>query len=54
MARLIELASVATQHAVELDLITADRAGLIWKGAERRHPALEGVDKRLAAHRVAA
>jgi hypothetical protein len=48
VARLLELASVATRHAVELELITAERAGRIWDGAERRHPALEAVDRSLA------
>ena len=48
VGRLLELASVATLHAVQLDLITADSAGRIWDGVERRHPALDGVDRRLA------
>lgn len=48
VAWLLELASVATVHAIELDLISAERAVLIWEGVERRHPALEAVDRRLA------
>ena len=48
VARLLELASVATLHAVQLDLITADRADRIWTGAAQRHPVLQGQDARLA------
>jgi hypothetical protein len=48
VGRLIELASVATLHAVQLDLISAENAGSIWDGVERRHPALRRVDRRLA------
>lgn len=48
VARLLELASVATLHAVQLDLLTADRATRIWDGAVQRHPVLEDRDGRLA------
>jgi hypothetical protein len=48
VGRMIELASVATLNAVQLELITADRADRIWEGAEHRHPVLERVDRRLA------
>ena len=44
VARLIELASVATMHAVALELLTADRAAEIWTSAVRRHPALRQVE----------
>jgi hypothetical protein len=55
VARLLELASVATLHAVQLELLTADRAGRIWQGAEQRHPVLEGRDARLTErHRARA
>jgi hypothetical protein len=47
VARLIELASVATLHAVQLELLSPDRAGQIWEGAERRHPVLGQRDARL-------
>lgn len=40
VARLLELASVATMHAVSLDLLSAERAEGIWLDAQRRHPAL--------------
>ena len=39
-ARLLESASVATMHAVSLELVTAHRAGAIWDDASRRHPVL--------------
>ena len=51
VARLLELASVATLHAVQLDLLTADRAGRIWDGAVKRHPILEERDGRLTERR---
>ena len=38
--RLVELASVATMHAVELDLLGAEKAGEIWHDAHVRHPEL--------------
>jgi hypothetical protein len=39
-ARLLELASVATQHAVELRLLSEERAAAIWQAAASRHPVL--------------
>jgi hypothetical protein len=47
VARLLELASVATLHAVSLGLLSAERASGIWDAAAERHPALR--DQRLAA-----
>jgi hypothetical protein len=41
VGRLLELASVATLHAVTLDLLTAERAETIWRTAKERHPVLE-------------
>jgi hypothetical protein len=42
-ARLLESASVATMHAVSLDLVTSERAADIWDDATRRHPVLAAV-----------
>jgi hypothetical protein len=39
-ARLLELASVATRHAIELHLLSQERATAIWEAAARRHPVL--------------
>ena len=39
-ARLLELASLATQHAVELHLLSQERASAIWEAAASRHPVL--------------
>ena len=47
VGRLLELASVATLHAVQLDLLTSERADSIWNGAEQRHPVLERHDRRV-------
>ncbi len=51
--RLVELASVATMHAVALELIQAERADEIWRDAHTRHPQLPQVEielpRRLAA-----
>jgi hypothetical protein len=51
--RLVELASVATMHAVALETLHADRAEEIWREAHRRHPGLPEVvialPERLAA-----
>ena len=44
VTRLLELASVATMHAVALELLTHERAAEIWTAAVRRHPALRKVD----------
>ena len=41
VARLLELASVATMHAVSLELLTMPRAERVWREAEERHPALQ-------------
>jgi hypothetical protein len=48
--RLLESASVATMHAVSLDLVTSQRAAEIWGDAARRHPVLTalGADGRAA------
>lgn len=51
VGRLLELASVATLHAVQLDLLTQRRAERIWTGVEERHPVLERLDRRLAERR---
>ena len=47
VARLVELASVATLHAVQLDLLTTKRADAIWTNAESRHPVLARRDTRV-------
>jgi hypothetical protein len=44
VARLLELASVATVQAVALELVSAERAETIWRGAKERHPALPDVE----------
>ena len=41
--RLVELASVATMHAVALETLHADRAEAIWREAHLRHPGLPEV-----------
>jgi hypothetical protein len=41
--RLVELASVATMHAVALEMIQADKAEAIWREAHERHPELPEV-----------
>jgi hypothetical protein len=41
--RLVELASVATMHAVELRLLGAEKADEIWHEAHVRHPELPDV-----------
>jgi hypothetical protein len=38
--RLLESASVATMHAVTLDLLTAERATDLWRAAAERHPLI--------------
>ena len=40
IARLLEAASVATMHAVALDLMTAPQADAIWREVEERHPVV--------------
>jgi len=51
--RLVELASVATMHAVALELLQAEQAEAIWREAHGRHPELPEVQvelpERLAA-----
>jgi hypothetical protein len=51
--RLVELASVATMHAVALEIIQAEKAEQIWREAHVRHPELPHValelPERLAA-----
>jgi hypothetical protein len=51
--RLVELASVATMHAVALEMIQAEKAEQIWRDAHKRHPELPQVTvdlpERLAA-----
>ena len=51
--RLVELASVATMHAVALEMIQAEKAEAIWREAHVRHPELPVVEidlpERLAA-----
>jgi hypothetical protein len=41
--RLVELASVATMHAVALETLHAERAEAIWREAHERHPELPEV-----------
>jgi hypothetical protein len=41
--RLVELASVATMHAVDLELLQAEKADEIWHEAHVRHPELPDV-----------
>jgi hypothetical protein len=51
--RLVELASIATMHAVALETLQAEKAEAIWREAHARHPALPEVvvelPERLAA-----
>jgi hypothetical protein len=51
--RLVELASVATMHAVALEMLQAEKADAIWHEAHVRHPQLPEVvlalPQRLAA-----
>jgi hypothetical protein len=51
--RLVELASVATMHAIALETLHAERAEEIWRQAHARHPELPEVvvalPERLAA-----
>lgn len=37
-SRLLEAASVATMHAVTLDLLTSQRARALWHEAAEQHP----------------
>ena len=43
---LLELASVATMHAVSLELLTTAQAERVWREAEERHPALQAIEIR--------
>lgn len=51
--RLVELASIATMHAVALETLQAEKAEAIWREAHARHPELPKVvlelPERLAA-----
>jgi hypothetical protein len=51
--RLVELASVATMHAVALETLRAEQAEEVWREAHARHPELPKVEvalpRRLAA-----
>jgi hypothetical protein len=51
--RLVELASIATMHAVALETLQAEKAEAIWREAHARHPELPEVvvelPQRLAA-----
>ena len=42
--RLVELASVATMHAVALETLHAEKAEEIWRDAHTRHPQLPVVE----------
>ena len=39
-AQLLGSASIATDHAVELGLLTASGAAEVWRAAAERHPVL--------------
>jgi len=41
--RLVELASIATMHAVALETLQAEKAEAIWREAHARHPQLPQV-----------
>lgn len=51
-ARLLESASVATMHAVTLDLLTSSRACALWREAAEQHPSVH--ELRPVAERFAA
>jgi hypothetical protein len=51
--RLVELATIATMHAVALDLLEAERADAIWQEARSRHPELPHVHIELPARAAA-
>jgi hypothetical protein len=42
--RLVELASIATMHAVALETLHAEKAEEIWRDAHARHPQLPAVE----------
>jgi hypothetical protein len=45
--RLVELASIATMHAVALETLHAEKAEEIWRDAHARHPQLPAVEIQL-------
>jgi hypothetical protein len=47
VARLLEAASVATMHAVALDLMSAPEARAIWRAAIVEHPVLAQAEPKL-------
>ena len=51
--RLVELASIATMHAVAFETLQAEKAEAIWREAHARHPQLPqvvvAIPERLAA-----
>jgi len=47
VAHQLERVSVATRHAIRLELISAEEAASIWARARKTHPVLES--RRLAA-----
>jgi hypothetical protein len=51
--RLVELATVATMHAVALELLEAEYADAIWRDARERHPELPHVEIELPARAAA-
>jgi len=51
--RLVELASVATMHAVALEMLQAEKAEAIWREAHARHPELPQVEIDLPARLAA-
>lgn len=51
--RRIELATVATRHAVALRLLEADRAAAIWRDTHARYPDLPYVEIELPARLAA-
>lgn len=51
--RLVELASIATMHAVALETLQAERAEAIWREAHARHPQLPQVVVELPARLAA-
>ena len=50
--RLLESASVATMHAVTLELLSSERASELWREAADQHPTVH--ELRPAAERFAA
>jgi hypothetical protein len=50
--RLLESASIATMHAVTLDLLTSERATELWREAADQHPTVR--ERRPPAERFAA